>query len=160
MVEYDPFMPEMREDPFPVYARLREESPVHFLEKYDSWALSRFQDVWDASQDPELYAAPGPGLLMGAGEDFDRLDPEAANSIFGLNPPVHTQLRKRIFRLFSPSGVKKLEAEVREAVKACLAETLPTGKMDVISDLGIRLSSRVACMLIGLPLSDAASLVS
>ena len=38
MVDYDPFSDAMRDDPFPVYAQLRAESPVHFVERRDIWA--------------------------------------------------------------------------------------------------------------------------
>ena len=55
MVYYDPFMPEMYDDPFPVYAELRAKSPVHFMERHDAWALSLFEDVWMAGQDPETF---------------------------------------------------------------------------------------------------------
>ena len=45
MVDYNPFDDVMKDDPFPVYKRLREESPVHYIEAFDSWALSRFEDI-------------------------------------------------------------------------------------------------------------------
>ena len=42
MIEYDPFSETMRDDPFPVYAQLRAESPVHFVERPDAVALALF----------------------------------------------------------------------------------------------------------------------
>ena len=54
MVHYDPFSAEVMEDPFPVYAKLRAEAPVYKLEKYDAWAISRFEDVWTLSSEPSL----------------------------------------------------------------------------------------------------------
>ena len=55
---YDPFDAAVRKDPQPIYRLLREQSPCHYLQAYDAWALSRFQDVWDASNDPELLPSP------------------------------------------------------------------------------------------------------
>jgi cytochrome P450 len=56
MVRYDPCMPEIKEDPYPVYMQLREESPVHSVERFDAWALSLFEDIWHASEDREHYS--------------------------------------------------------------------------------------------------------
>ena len=54
MVEYDPFSEEVISgNQYPVYKQLRDEAPAYFLEKYNAWALSRFEDVWNASLDSE-----------------------------------------------------------------------------------------------------------
>ena len=58
-IEYDPFSEEVRNDPLPIYERLREEDPVHYMKKYDAWALARFQDIWDASSNDDLIASRG-----------------------------------------------------------------------------------------------------
>ena len=60
MVEYDPFSDQILDDPFPVYRRLRDEAPVYYVESLNSWALSRFEDVWNAGEDPTTFASPGP----------------------------------------------------------------------------------------------------
>jgi len=45
MVEYNPFSDEVvRSDPFPIYKPLRDKAPAYYLEEYDTWALSRFED--------------------------------------------------------------------------------------------------------------------
>ena len=46
MVEYDPFSGAAMADPSAIYRELRDVSPVHRLDRYDAWALSRFEDVW------------------------------------------------------------------------------------------------------------------
>ena len=51
MVHYDPTDWDTQIDPYPVYARLREEAPVYHNEALGFWALSRFEDVWDAHLD-------------------------------------------------------------------------------------------------------------
>ena len=42
MIDYDPFSHEVMRDPWPFYARLRAEAPAFYLERYDTWFLSRF----------------------------------------------------------------------------------------------------------------------
>jgi len=48
-MEYDPTSWEIHEDPYPVYRWLREESPVYHNERLGFFALSRFEDVWNAT---------------------------------------------------------------------------------------------------------------
>ena len=157
MVDYDPFSDAILDDPFPIYKRLRDESPVHWLEPYKAWALSRFEDVWQVGQQPEIFAAGSAGL--------DLLDPDLAYSrqmqveegrsnVNSMNPPDHTLLRARIAPHFTPRRVARLESEIRKTVIECLDRTLPTGRCDVIGDLAGKVSVRVASLLIGLPLED------
>ena len=50
-VEFDPYSLEFFNDPFEIYRGLRDEAPVYHNEKRGFYALSRFQDVLDASVD-------------------------------------------------------------------------------------------------------------
>ncbi len=159
MVDYDPFSDAVLDDPFPVYARLRAESPVHYLERHDCWALALFEDVWNASEDPEAFISPGPSLQTistAASLQAELAEEEVTiSSIFGMNPPQHTALRKRLVGNFGPGAVRRLEPRIRSIVDDCLERALARGRCDVIGDLAGRVSVRVACMIIGLPLEDA-----
>ena len=42
---YDPFDVEIDSDPYPVWKRMREEAPLYYNEKYNFYALSRYDDV-------------------------------------------------------------------------------------------------------------------
>ena len=44
-VYYDPYDVDITANPYPTYARLREEAPLYYNESYDFWALSRYVDV-------------------------------------------------------------------------------------------------------------------
>lgn len=44
---YDPFDPAVMADPMPYYRVLRDRHPVYYVEEWDTFALSRFADVWD-----------------------------------------------------------------------------------------------------------------
>jgi cytochrome P450 len=165
VVEYDPFSDDVLDDPHRVYARLRAESPVHYLEAFDTWALALFEDVWSAGADAEHFVQPGPVIEMAGVRDGDLLAPaqtevlESGASIFIMNPPQHTQLRKRLARLFSPQGVARLEPGLRALVRERLDRVLPTGRCDVVGDLAAQISVQATCLLIGLPVEDGPYLV-
>ncbi len=159
MLEYDPFSDEVLDDCLTVYARLRAESPVHFLERHDSWALALFEDVWNAGEDPETFRSPGPTLQTTAPSAVVSAEGDGAaatpGSIFGMNPPQHTALRKRLARQFTPMAAERRESWVRAAVREYIAEALPVGRLEAIQGLAVRISVRVACQIIGLPIEDA-----
>ena len=167
MVDYDPFMPEIFDDPFPVYAALRRESPVHYCERHDAWALALFEDIWKAGEDPQTYRSPGPTLNTVATAEFleemgveTSMDELGGQSLFGMNPPQHTEIRKRLARHFTPKAVGRFEDEIRALARRRLAEVLPTGRCELISDLGVRMSVQVACLIIGLPVEDGPELAA
>ena len=56
---YDPFDPAVMADPLPYYRVLREHDPVYYLPQWDTFALSRFADIWDvlAINDGTLVAS-------------------------------------------------------------------------------------------------------
>ena len=58
---YDPFDPAVMADPLPYYRILRDRHPVYYLPKWDTFALSRFDDIWDvlAVNDGTFVASEG-----------------------------------------------------------------------------------------------------
>src|SRR5271163_2194159 len=69
LLDYDPYLDEVLDDPHSVYERLRAEAPAVYLEQYDAWFLARFDYVWEALQRKELSVAQGISpsqLLLGA----------------------------------------------------------------------------------------------
>ena len=164
-MDYDPFSDETLDDPLGTYARLRAESPVHYLPRYDTWALALFEDVWSAGADSLHFAQPGPVLEWIGAKEADLIPPaqaevlEAGASIFIMNPPQHTALRRVIGALFRPGSVAALEPRLRELVRERLARVLPAGRCDVIGDLAARIAVEATCLLIGLPVSDGPFLV-
>src|ERR1700749_1700660 len=59
VMEYDPFSREFQADPFAVYRWMRDEAPVFYSEKWNWWALSRFEDVRAAATDPQTCPSYG-----------------------------------------------------------------------------------------------------
>ena len=155
MIDYDPFAPEVMDDPQPWYRRLRDESPVHYMPKYDAWALSRFADVWECSSHPAFSTARGttPSQVL------TKVQP-VTPMLNLMDPPEHTQLRSRLRDVFMPKPVAKLEAPARAIARASIEAGLERGELDVIGDFTAQLSVRITCQAIGLPVEDADLLLS
>ena len=159
MVDYDPLSQDVLADPFPFYRRLRDEAPAYYSEKYDTWFLSRFADVWAAERDASFFSVESgqmPSQVLGL-EDVTAAMGETSfgDSPASLDPPAHTHLRALIAPRFRPSAARALKARTRELVRGFIDEFAERGEADVVLDLAMRTSVRIACTIIGLPLSMA-----
>jgi cytochrome P450 len=156
MQTYDPLSAEVQADPYPYYRWLRDESPVHFLPQYGCWFLSRFSDIWKQEQDGETYTiafGQMPSQLLST--EPPEVGFETGDSLASLDPPDHTVLRRQLAPLFMPAAVRDLEGMTREIVRTHIDRVRDAGAMDVVGDLAMRTSVRVAIKIIGLPPGDA-----
>ncbi len=116
-VDYDPLDATFLADPYPTYARLRDEDPVHHHTRTDEvpdfWTLSRFADVWDAVRTPESYSSAH-GLTFYPDEIAHLGLPP---NLVMLDPPVQTRLRALIGRGFTPKRIARLEETIRDFVR-------------------------------------------
>ena len=60
---YDPYDFDIDADPYPVWKRLRDEAPLYYNEKYDFYALSRFDDVERCLADWQTYSSAKGSVL-------------------------------------------------------------------------------------------------
>lgn len=149
-LKYSPFDPAIFDDPYPVYARLRAESPVHYVEEFDCWALSTFEDVWNACQSPDLYTAEkgttAGHVLQKVVEVFPALDM--------MDPPRHTEHRALVSQRFLPGFVKRFEPTLRKIVRDRLEIARGQGRIDVVKELGSHLSTGAVCRILDFPEAD------
>src|SRR3954452_992621 len=119
---FDPLDPAFVADPYPGYAWLREHEPVHHHPRDHRapafWALSRFEDVWQAVRRPEVFSSAS-GLTFFEDEIGQLGLPP---TIVMLDPPVQTRLRALIGRGFTPKRVMALEDRIRGFVRSRLGE--------------------------------------
>ena len=65
MLEYNPFSLEIHIDPYPTYKTLREEHPLYHNPKLGFWALTRFEDVWQATHNWKAFSSSAFSRLHG-----------------------------------------------------------------------------------------------
>ncbi|MCH8132279.1 MAG: cytochrome P450 [Myxococcales bacterium] len=151
MAEYHPFSDEVMQDPHPVYKRLRAESPVHYIEEYDAWAISKFDDIWNCSMDTKHFTA-SKGTT--SAHLLTKVQP-VTPMLNLMDPPEHTRLRAEIRSHLQPSNVARFEPMIRELASKALDDGKEKGGLDVMSEFASLVSVTVACSLIGIPLEDA-----
>ncbi len=155
MVQYNPFSDEVMRDPYPVYAQLRAEAPVYYIEEYDAWALSKFQDIWDCSMDNKHFTATKGTTSAHLLTKVQPVTP----MLNMMDPPEHTKLRSEMRQYFTPAKVAPREPFIREMVKQLIEEAKGRGSMDVINDFSSNVAVAVTCQLNGIPAEDGDMLV-
>src|SRR5215470_1858323 len=149
-VYYDPYDVDIWADPYPVYARLREEAPLYYNEPYDFWAVSRWADVESGLKDAKRFISGRGGILelIKAGIEMP------PGTLIFEDPPVHTIHRSLLSRVFTPRRVAALEPKIREFCARSLDPLVGTGEFDFIADLGAQMPVQVIGMLFGIPDED------
>jgi cytochrome P450 len=149
-VYFDPYDVDINADPYPTYARLREEAPAYHNEPYDFWALSRFADVEGGLRDWQTFSNTRSDIL-----DIIRSGVELPSGVLLFeDPPVHTRHRGLMSRVFTPRRMAELEDQVRAYCVRCLDPLVGSSGFDIIAELGAMLPMRVIGMLLGIPEQD------
>lgn len=149
-VYYDPYDVGIVADPYPVYARLREEAPIYHNERYGFWALSRHADVEKALADWETFSNSRSDILELIKSDFDM----PPGVMMFEDPPMHTLLRGLMSRVFTPRRMAEIEDQIRQFCVRCLDPLVGSGGFDIIAELASMMPMRVIGMLLGIPESE------
>jgi len=154
-VHYDPYAYAIHEDPYPVYARLRDEAPLYRNDERGFWALSRHGDVLEGFRNTEaLSSANGVSLdPMATGPNAHR-----TMSFLAMDPPRHGQMRALVSKGFTPRRVLDLEPRIRQLTREHLDPLLEQREFDFIADLAGKIPMDVISELIGVPTADRAEI--
>ena len=147
VVYYDPYDVGITADPYPTYARLREEAPIYYNDRYDFWALSRHPDVEKALSNWEVFSNQRSDILELMKSDFDM--PKGV--MMFEDPPVHTMLRGLMSRVFTPRRMAEIEDQIRQFCIRCLDPLAGSDGFDIIAELASMMPMRVIGMLMGIP---------
>jgi cytochrome P450 len=147
---YDPYDFEIDADPYPIWKRMRDEAPLYYNERYDFFALSRFDDVQKGLVDWGSYLS-GRGSVLEMIKAGIEMPP---GSILFEDPPAHDEHRSLLARVFTPRRMTEIEPKVREFCARSLDPLMGSGGFDFIRDLGAEMPMRTIGMLLGIPEED------
>ena len=151
--------PAVLADPYPLYARLREEDPVHWDPYLHCWVFTRYADVHQVLHSFSADRTPSPDQLRSLG--IDGIEPIAevmVKQMLFLDAPKHTHLRKLCSTAFTPRRVELLEQRIVDIANRLIDRVHASGRMDVINDFAAPYPSIVFAALLGVPEEDHARL--
>ncbi|HWV88975.1 MAG TPA: cytochrome P450 [Burkholderiales bacterium] len=142
-------------DPFPLYARLRDEDPAHWSPRLKAWVLTRYEDVKRVCLDSSMSSDRLRPF-------FATLPPTEAAKVAELvryltlwmvfrDPPEHTRLRRLAARVFNVRSINALRPNI-ESLTAWLLDSLADKKeFDFIADFAMPLPALVIMDMLGAP---------
>ncbi|MGV0731208.1 cytochrome P450 [Mycolicibacter sinensis] len=154
-------------DPLPYYRVLRDHHPVYYVPKWDLFALSRFDDIWDvlAVSDGTFVASEGtlPAARVLAQHNSGPvpdppLHPLPFHAVF--DKPIYDDIRRLQSPAFRPRSVADWTERIRVLANQRLDELLPQGRFDLTCDYGGIVVAQVVCELLGVPLELAGEVLA
>jgi cytochrome P450 len=146
-----------------VFATLRREAPVKFFPEIPLanfpvgpgyWALTKHDDIWHVSRNPELFCS-------GKGSNIADLTVEL-NEFFGsmisMDDPKHVRLRTIVSKGFTPKEITRIEEYVKNKAKSIVDKVLEkygaNEEFDFVDAIAAPFPLQIICEMMGIPESD------
>ena len=159
----DMFTPEVIQDPYRYYGRIREEDPVHWNELYELWVITRHDDlVWMTRNHDQFSNAvmandqrPAyPAINESDNELYEYTRSYQAGMFIQHDRPEHLEMRKVLHAYFTPKSMEEWRPLVKSATSELLDAAEERGDIDLMRDLAVPLPVLVIAEMMGVPESE------
>jgi cytochrome P450 len=164
IINEDLLGPEAIADPYTYYGQLREEDPLHWNPRYETWVLTRYDDVVWALRHPEVFSSeiflrdphpPLPPILETDQALYEFNKHYLSHWFLRRDAPDHLRMRRVVHSHFNPKYIAgRFRPLVQEVIQALLAEVEDRGRMEVLQDFAAPLPVLVIAQWLGLPQQD------
>ncbi len=150
------------QNPYPVYAYLRENEPVRWNDMFRCYMLTRYDDVNMVFSNHHRFSSDVwsevPERMGFTGDDeksqyLREIIPFLAYNLQGMDPPGHTRQRSLMMKTFTPRLLESFRPTVQRLVDELIDARRAEGSMDIVADLAYPLPSNVILDLLGIPRS-------
>ncbi len=142
---FHPFAQEYFDDPYEIYARMRDEAPLYYDEAEDFYALTRHEDVAAAFKDYESFSS-----ARGCDLGMVRSGEVPQKSIIFMDPPDHRHMRSLLNKAFTPRAIQSQKDTVIELIRHYLGKADPDD-FDVVQDFSGPFPVEVITRMAGVP---------
>ena len=160
----DLLAPDVVEDPYTYFGRLREGDPVHWNDLYQTWVITRYEDVVWSLRHPEFFSSeifikdpkpPYPPILEEDQGLYQFNKTYLSHWLVRRDPPDHTRMRKVPHLQFSPKHIEqRFRSTVHDIIKYLIQQVEDKGRMDVVNDFAAPLPILVIAEWLGFPKND------
>ena len=148
-------------NPFPLYARLREEAPVFRFTgamKETVWLVTRYDDVSlvlkHASLSKDVFGGVAAAERRQKMPWLLKLFAPLSQNMLSKDPPDHTRLRSLVHKAFTPRLIERLRARVQGLSDRLLDEAARKGSMDLVSEYALIVPVTIIAEMLGVPSGD------
>ena len=144
-IDIELFSDEAIANPYPLYEQIRNAGPVVWLDRYDMWAISRFDDVRAALRADSTLLS-GQGVAMN-----DLLNGTGVNNSLVSDGDQHKRLRSAVMKPMMPSALRDIRQQVQELSDDLVDRLLASDGFDGVADFARYLPIAVVAEMVGLP---------
>lgn len=140
------------ENPYPVYAELRETEPVYktrFPDGQQGWLITGYTQAVEALKEPRFIK----DFSKLYGGSMDGMSVFTQNMLFS-DPPDHRRLRGLAQKAFTPRVIEGMKERIEEITDQLLDEMEQKEKINLIDDFAFPLPIIVICEILGVPSED------
>lgn len=142
------------EDPYPLYAALRAMGPAVYLTRHQAWAVTGYDDVRAALNDPETFSSvDGIALTDEANRTI------LAGTVLASDGAEHARLRRPLSRQLNPRAMRDVAEWVQAVADQLVSDYVGRGRFDA-AELVTQLVGDVVMHLMGLPESTRDEIIS
>lgn len=152
------FDEEILQNPYPTYARLHDEGPLHYLDvggKWAVWSIISHAECSSIAKDPRLSAKRAQQMLLplprSRQSEFSELARMMGLWLIFMDPPEHTRLRKLLNKGFSPAAVEGLRPQVESIVDEMLKTLKHGSEVELMREFANPMPVRIISELMGVP---------
>jgi cytochrome P450 len=155
---YGLFTAQAVQDPYPHYHAMREREPVHWSERAQAWYFTRYHDVFELQDRPDLSVDRVETIYS----YLPRTDPERFSDIVAhynrwllyRDDTYHDRLKALFLKAMTPRAVERLRPMIKRRVDRVLDELVERDTFDAYLDFAARIPTQVMLDLLGLPETD------
>ncbi|MGA3107555.1 MAG: cytochrome P450 [Terriglobales bacterium] len=152
------FSDEILQDPYPTYARLLEEGPLHYVDvgsKWAVWSVFSHAECSAMAKDPRCSAKRAQqqllALPLSRQAEFSELARMLGLWLIFMDPPEHTRLRKLLNKGFSPAAIEALRPQVEAIVDRMLKPLEHGSEVELMREFANPMPVRIICEMLGIP---------
>jgi cytochrome P450 len=152
------FTDEILQDPYPAYARLHEEGPLHYLDvdgKWALWSVVSHAECSSVAKDPRLSAKRSQQMILSlplsSQSEFSELARMLGLWLIFMDPPEHSRLRKLLNKGFSPAAIEGLRPQVEAIVDQMLSPLKRGAEVDLMREFANPVPVRIILEMLGIP---------
>jgi cytochrome P450 PksS len=143
--------PEFKANPYPFYARMRQEAPVFQIGSVvvNAWLVTRYDDAVALFKDPRVSMNVSARLPY-----IPRFASPILDHMLNRDPPDHTRLRSLVSQAFTPRRIEALRGRVQAVCDDLLAAARPDQPFDLVRDYALPVPLTVISDMLGIPPAD------
>ncbi len=152
------FSDEILQDPYPTYARLHEEGPLHFVDvggKWAVWSIFSHAECSSIAKDPRLSAKRAQQMFLplplSRQSEFSELARMLGLWMIFMDPPEHTRLRKLLNKGFSPAAIEGLRPQIEAIVDRMLKPLQRGSEVELMREFANPMPVRIISEMLGIP---------